>query len=149
MGFQFEQPKTVEVCGKDYPCDPGNPDILLGAAKDFQEIVILANKLKALALPETTSDAEAMAATEEAMQTNLALIAACRRMIEGCLGEAEYAEIFSQRRPNSAEHLKLCTYLFEYLTAERDKVVQKYLDLPEVNEDAADNAAARDTRAPD
>ena len=91
MGFSFDPVKTVEVCGKEYPCDPGNPDILLGAARDFQEIVALANKLKTLALPETAGDAEAMEATEAAMQTNLALITACRRMIEGCLGEAEYA----------------------------------------------------------
>ena len=147
MGFQFAQPKTVEVCGKDYPCDPGNPDILLGAARDFQEIVALANRLKALALPETATDSEAMEATEEAMQVNLALIAAGRRMIEGCLGEQEYQEIFHKRRPNSAEHLQLCTYLFEHLTAEREKVVQGYLDLPKEGEHAADNATAGDTGA--
>lgn len=145
MGFSFDPVKTVEVCGKEYPCDPGNPDILLGAARDFQEIVALANKLKTLALPETAGDAEAMEATEAAMQINLALIAACKRMIEGCLGEQEYQEIFHKRRPNSAEHLQLCTYLFEHLTAERDKVVQGYLDLPKEGEHAADNAAAGDT----
>lgn len=144
MGFAFNAPKMVEICGKKYECDPGNPDIMLGASRDFQEIVALANRMKTMKVPAAATDEAARAATDEAIRTNLELAKACRRMIEGCLGETEYQEIFSCRRPNSTEHLNLCTYLFEYLTAGRDEIVREYLDLPEGESDhAADTAAPR------
>lgn len=143
MVFIFDTPKTVKICGKEYECDPGNPDIILGASKDFQEIIRLSHELEGL--QKDATDMNAWALTEKAIQKNLELTEACRRMIKGCLGETEYQEIFSRRRPNSTEHLKLCTYLFQYLTDGRDKVVEKYLDLPEVNSDAVDAATQKDT----
>lgn len=143
MVFIFDTPKTVKICGKEYECDPGNPDIILGASKDFQEIIRLSHELEGL--QKDATDMNAWALTEKAIQKNLELTEACRRMIEGCLGETEYLEIFFQRRPNSTEHLKLCTYLFQYLIEGRDKVVEKYLDMPEEKENAADTAAQENT----
>lgn len=145
MGFVFDTLKTINICGKEYECDPGSPDIILGASKDFQEIIQLSRELEGLQKDAPASDKDAWALTDQAIQKNLDLTQACRRMIEGCLGEAEYQEIFFKRRPNSTEHLKLCTYLFQYLTDGRDKVVEKYLDLPEVNSDAVDAATQKDT----
>ena len=144
MGFAFDIPKKIEICGKEYECDPSNPDIMLGAAKNFQEIVSLSHKMKTLQISGAAPEDKAKAATEEAIRTNLELLEVCRRMIEGCLGTEEYQEIFRGRRPNSTEHLNLCTYLFEYLTAGRDEVVKEYLDLPEGAKDHAADTAAQD-----
>lgn len=148
MGFSFDAVKTVEICGNEYECDPGNPDIVLGASRDFQKIIGLSHELKALTTPkkdDENADAAALALTQEAIDKNMELLKACRGMIEGCLGEKEYVQIFSSRRPNSTEHLKLCTYLFRYLTEGRDKLVEKYLDLPEVKEDADGDPASGNT----
>lgn len=147
MGFDFETAKTIEICGKAYECDPGNPDIMLGAANDFQEIIRLSNEMEEMQKRFLADDnnQDAWAITGQAVRKNTELTEACRRMIQGCLGEDEYNEIFSSRRPNSTEHLKLCTYLFEYLIAGRDKVVEEYLDLPEeAKKDVADHPAAED-----
>ena len=130
MEFNFDKKPTVRIQGKDYEFDPTNNDLIMGVVnafpeilKDAQEMQKAFNNLKA---KKDDSRPEILAANEKLMKD-------CREFIIGCLGEAEYNEIFAQRRPNSTEHLNLCAFLYKSLFAGREKLLEDYL-----GEDAED-----------
>lgn len=130
MEFTFDKKPTVRIQGKDYEFDPTNNDLIMGVVNAFPEILNDAKEMqKAFNTLKTKKDdsrPEILAANEKLMKD-------CREFIIGCLGEAEYDEIFAQRRPNSTEHLNLCAFLYKSLFEGREKLLEDYL-----GEDAED-----------
>ena len=130
MEFTFDKKPTVRIQGKDYEFDPTNNDLIMGVVNAFPEILNDAKEMqKAFNTLKTKKDdsrPEILAANEKLMKD-------CREFIIGCLGEAEYNEIFAQRRPNSTEHLNLCAFLYKSLFEGREKLLEDYL-----GEDAED-----------
>lgn len=124
MEFTFDKKPTVRIQGKDYEFDPTNNDLLMGVVNAFPEILKEAQEIQkafdTLKAKKDDSRPEILAANEK-------LTKDCRDFIVGCLGEAEYNEIFAQRRPNSTEHVKLCAFLYKSLFVGREKLLEDYL----------------------
>ena len=140
-GFQFQKRPMITICGKEYECDPTNTDLIEGMMRDFPRIAVLSEKLqslkeKMLTATENYNAKEVEKYTQQAFRLNKELLEACRDFNFGTVGEKEYQEIFSGRKPNSVDHIQLCTYIFRYITEGRLQVLQPYLDPPEVNPDA-------------
>lgn len=142
MEFNFDKKPTVRIQGKDYEFDPTNNDLIMGVVNAFPEILNDAKEMqKAFNTLKTKKDdsrPEILAANEKLMKD-------CREFIVGCLGEAEYNEIFAQRRPNSTEHVNLCAFLYKSLFAGREKLLKDYLG--DEAEDAVDETAEDSGRA--
>lgn len=135
MGFEFTKKPTIEICGKEYECDPTNCDLITGVVNDFPQIVLTGQKIEqkhadlknALANRETDRVEEL---GKGIVLENGRLLAHCRDFIQGCLGKEEYEEIFQNRKPNSTEHLEVCTYIFKHIMEGRQKVLEGYIDPP-------------------
>lgn len=151
MGFKFDEKPMVEICGKQYECDPADSGLIAGIVRDFPRLLMLGAEFAAL-------DEEAKAAVKEpgkhadyaekVQAKNEELLQAAQGFIQGCIGVEEYNEIFAGRKPNSAEHISLCTYLYKHIMGQREKVVAEYIDTQE-EADAADNATQSDIRQGD
>ena len=139
MGFTFEKKPTVEICGKEYECDFTDKDMIEGIALDFPKIIAAANEFTKLQEELTHHPKEGM--EKLIVKANENLLFNCRKFIEGALGVKEYNEILAKRRANSTEHLNLCTFLFQYIMDERQKLLKQYLDLPKGNKNVVDIAA--------
>lgn len=142
MEFTFDKKPTVRIQGKDYEFDPTNNDLIIGVVNAFPEILKDAQEMKkafdTLKTKKDDSRPEILAANEKLMKDS-------REFIIGCLGEAEYNEIFAQRRPNSTEHLNLCAFLYKSLFAGREKLLEDYLG--DDAEDAVDETSEDSSRA--
>ena len=144
MEFTFDKKPTVRIQGKDYEFDPTNNDLIMGVVNAFPEILNDAKEMqKAFNTLKTQKDdsrPEILAANEKLMKD-------CREFIIGCLGEAEYNEIFAQRRPNSAEHLNLCAFLYKSLFAGREKLLEDYLgeDAEDVTDETSEDSSRADS----
>lgn len=144
MEFTFDRKPTVRIEGKDYEFDPTNNDLIMGVVNAFPEILKDAQEMqKAFNTLKTKKDdsrPEILAANEKLMKD-------CREFIIGCLGEAEYREIFAQRRPNSTEHLNLCAFLYKSLFAGRGKLLEDYLgeDAEDVTDETSEDSSRADS----
>lgn len=144
MEFVFAEKPTVRICGKDYEFDPSNNDLLTGVVEHFPQIVAAANDLQGLSRRKgALSDPELCL---QILEKNRQLTESCRDFIQGCLGVEEYNEIFHKRRPNSAEHVSLCTFLYNAMMEGREGLLDAYL---EEDDDAAEEAAAETERGAD
>lgn len=134
MSFVFDSKPTVDICGKLYECDPTDNDLIAGVSSDFPNIIQLAGELSELQKQCATAFADPINSSNIqrcVVEKNTELTKACRAFIFGCIGEQEYAEVFTNRRPNSTEHVKLCIYLFDFIMGGREAVVAEYADPPE------------------
>lgn len=144
MEFTFDKKPTVRIEGKDYEFDPTNNDLIMGVVNAFPEILKDAQEMQkafnTLKIKKDDSRPEILAANEKLMKD-------CREFIIGCLGEAEYNEIFAQRRPNSTEHLNLCAFLYKSLFEGREKLLEDYLgeDAEDVTDEASEDGSREDS----
>lgn len=139
--FWFEEKPRISICGKQYECDPTDPDLIRGVMRDFPQITSLASALIALknrlnAAARERDSKKIHDISQEALEKNEEILLACQNFIFGTVGEEEYKEIFSGRRPNAAEHISLCTHIFEHITEGRISYLKEYLDPPAENADA-------------
>lgn len=138
MEFVFVEKPTVRICGKDYEFDPSNNDLLTGVVENFPRIVAAANDLQELSRRKgSLSDPELCL---QILEKNRNLTEFCRDFIQGCLGVEEYNEIFHKRRPNSAEHVALCTFLYNAMMEGREGLLDAYLEDDDAAEEAAEEA---------
>ena len=144
MEFTFDKKPTVRIQGKDYEFDPTNNDLIMGVVNAFPEILKDAQEMQkafnTLKTKKNDSRPEILAANEKLMKDS-------REFIIGCLGEAEYNEIFAQRRPNSTEHLNLCAFLYKSLFAGREKLLDDYLgeDAEDVTDETSEDGSREDS----
>lgn len=129
MEFNFREKPTVRICGKDYEFDPSNNSLLEGVVENFPKIVALAHDFQDIQRRIVSTKT----VSPELIEKNTELTLACRDFIIGCLGQDEYNEIFHKRRPNSSEHVELCTFLYRAMMDGREDVLNEYLG----DEDAA------------
>lgn len=133
MEFNFREKPTVRICGKDYEFDPSNNSLLEGVVENFPKIVALAHDFQDIQRKIVSTKS----ISSELIEKNTELTLACRDFIIGCLGQDEYNEIFSKRRPNSSEHVELCTFLYRAMMDGREDVLNEYLgDADDPSEDA-------------
>lgn len=135
MSFSFDNKPVVDICGKQYECDPTDNDLIAGVSADFPNIIRLAGEFSELQKQCTTGVSapdSSQNLQEQVVEKNRELTEACRAFICGCIGEQEYTEVFLGRRPNSTEHIKLCVYLFDFIMSGRETLVAEYMDPPEV-----------------
>lgn len=146
MGFNFREIPQIEIGGKLYECDPENNDLLNGVKKGWPVALRAAQAQIALNLEAQKSAANPLTEAEkEALETalleaNQATFLACRSLIEGTLGTAEYLEIFAGRRPNTNEHMNLCAYIIAFIMHGREEYVSEFRAA--VEEDLKPDAAA-------
>ena len=144
MEFTFDKKPTVRIQGKDYEFDPTNNDLILGVVNAFPEIVKDGQEMqKAFNLIKNQKEDS----RQKLIAANEKLMKDCREFIIGCLGEAEYNEIFAQRRPNSTEHLNLCAFLYKSLFAGREKLLEDYLgeDAEDVTDETSEDSSRADS----
>ena len=123
MEFNFREKPTVRICGKDYEFDPSNNSLLEGVVENFPKIVALAHDFQDIQRRIVNEGT----VSSELIEKNTELTLACRDFIIGCLGQDEYNEIFHKRRPNSSEHVELCTFLYRAMMDGREDVLNEYL----------------------
>lgn len=123
MEFNFREKPTVRICGKDYEFDPSNNSLLEGVVENFPKIVALAHDFQDMQRQMTDKNV----IPPDLLDKNKELLLACKSFIIGCLGNEEYNEIFSARRPNTGEHVQLCTFLYEQMMTGREEVLNSYL----------------------
>lgn len=121
--FNFKKKPMVKICGKEYEFDPSNNDLLKGIVENYPQILHIATDFQKIQRDLTAGKVDYQALLEK----NKDLLTACKGFIIGCLGEAEYNEIFSQRKPNSTEHVELCTFLYQSMMEDREDVLKEYL----------------------
>lgn len=126
MDFAFHEKPTIEICGKKYECDPTNNDLIVGAFSDFPRLLQASQRL--LAALRMGGD------VPKILDETLRL---ARDFIVGCLGQDVYDEVFAGRKPNTTEHIELCTHIYNYLCAGRGAYLSQY----EEEQNAADEAA--------
>lgn len=134
MGFTFDKKPTIEVDGKEYICDPTDVNLIEGISEHFPKLLAIGAQMEEmranLSLKDKNAD-QIKEQNEAFFAKNRELLTECQGFIYGTLGIEEYNEIFAGRRPNSVEHLKLCTYIFNEVMKERAKVLEDYLDMPD------------------
>ena len=123
MEFNFREKPTVRICGKDYEFDLSNNSLLEGVVENFPKIVALAHDFQDIQRRIVNEGT----VSSELIEKNTELTLACRDFIIGCLGQDEYNEIFHKRRPNSSEHVELCTFLYRAMMDGREDVLNEYL----------------------
>lgn len=134
MGFTFDKKPTIEIDGKEYICDPTDVNLIEGISEHFPKLLAIGaqmEEMRANLLVKNKSADQIKEQNEAFFAKNRELLTECQGFIHGTLGVEEYNEIFASRRPNSVEHLKLCTYIFNEVMKERAKVLEDYLDLPD------------------
>ena len=134
--FNFKQKPTVKICGREYEFDPTNNDLLQGVVENYPKILHIAADLQQLLRDLKTGKADYPSVFEK----NQNLLLTCKAFIIGCLGEKEYNEIFSQRRPNNVEHVELCTFLYRAMMQDRENMLMEYLGDENDSVEAADHA---------
>ena len=134
--FSFKQKPTVKICGREYEFDPTNNDLLQGVVANYPKILHIAADLQQLLRDLKTGKADYSSVFEK----NQNLLLTCKAFIIGCLGEKEYNEIFSQRRPNNVEHVELCTFLYRAMMQDRENMLMEYLGDENDSVEAADYA---------
>ena len=128
MAFQFDAKPQIEICGKSYDFDITDCELIEGLATDFPMILMIAQEFQEMQERFRSKPDEGL--RDAFLSKNTELLESCRAFLCKSLGTKCYDEIFSKRKPNSAEHVKLCAYLFEHISREREQIVTKYLDLP-------------------
>lgn len=121
--FNFKRKPMVKICGKEYEFDPSNNDLLKGIVENYPQILHIAMDFQKMQRELTAGKVHYQALLDK----NKDLLTACKGFIIGCLGEAEYNEIFSHRKPNSTEHVELCTFLYQSMMEDREDVLKEYL----------------------
>ena len=146
MGFTFDNKPNIEIDGKRYICDPTDVNLIEGISEHFPRILEIGAEFKALQaemIDRTKSSSEIKEKSDKFLKKNRELLLECQKFIYGTLGVEEYNEIFSGRKPNSVEHLKLCTYIFNTIMTDRAEVIKEYMDLPEREDVDASNTTPR------
>ncbi len=150
MGFCFQERPGLEICGRCYEVDLADVGFIEAVVSDFSGLIGEYETLAAMRGQLSVSEAAGLspeAATELANRLtdcNRRLIFLARGFIEKTLGEEAYADIFAGRRPNSADHVELCTYIYEAAIKSREGVVSRYV-LP----DQPNRSARRAAKKPD
>lgn len=121
--FSFKRKPMVKICGKEYEFDPSNNDLLKGIVENYPQILHIAMDFQKMQRELTAGKVDYQALLDK----NKDLLTACKGFIIGCLGESEYNEIFSHRKPNSTEHVELCTFLYQSMMEDREDVLKEYL----------------------
>ncbi len=136
MEFTFDEKKTIEIEGKKYICDSTDVNLIEGVSKHFPRILEIGEEFKKLQkqmISKIGNPKKAKEASEAFFAKNRELLTECQGFIHGTLGVEEYNEIFSGRRPNSVEHLKLCTYIFKKIMEDRAEILKEYADPPDLD----------------
>lgn len=146
MGFQFAKKRQIDICGKQYECDSTNNNLILGVKNGWPNVVRSVQHLMNLRNDEPKS-ASADQRTEEIVAATEDVLKACRTFIVGTLGEAEYQEIFEGRKPNSVEHIDLCSYIFAFITQGRSEYLDDFRAAVEEEwkDHATDNTAKQNS----
>lgn len=145
--FQFDKKPLFEVCGKQYECDITDNEFVEGLANDFPELLKAAQQFKELEqrMKAVKGNVEAEKHKNEMLSVNAKLLENCKAFIIHSLGQQAYEELFADRRPNSTEHLKLCTAIYVFVVEQRKPIVNQYLDMPGGIKNAFAESAARHT----
>ena len=144
MGFTFDKKPTIEIDGRLYVCDPTDVGLIEGILENYPKIIRLGadfERIKSELVKASKDPDKAEEKNKEFLEKHKELLMECRAFIHGTLGVEEYNEIFAGRKPNSVEHLKLCVFIFNSIMQDRAKVLEEYLDVPQGDNDASDNAA--------
>lgn len=141
-GFRFREKPKIVINGKEYVCDTTDNGLLEGVAHGWPKVLRVAEKYMQLR-DSLTAEQKPTNAAEQMIACNKRLIEACQEFLYGTLGRAEYQEIFAGQRPNSADHLELCTYVYSWIMQGRARYLEGYM-AGEVDKDAAGDAAEHD-----
>lgn len=141
-GFTFAPKPKIKINGREYVCDATDNDLLVGVAHGWPKILRITEQYMQLR-DDVLAKRENINTAEQMIACNKRLLAACQEFIYGTLGREEYNEIFAGQRPNSADHLQLCTYIYSWIMQGRANYLEGY-QAEEVDRDAAGDAAEHD-----
>lgn len=133
MEFQFQERPALEIRGRRYEADLSDVGFLEAVVTDFSAILREYEEL-ARAREKLSADRVAALSAEECRNTSRQLARCSERLvelsrgfIEKTLGKEAYAAAFCGRRPNCAEHIRLCADIYETAAKGREKVVNRYV----------------------
>lgn len=135
MGFTFEKRPELTICGETYEVDLTDTGFVEGVVLDFTAILQKYEVYQALQAElsskmENLTEEDLRDISQRLTQANREIAEHGRHFIIQVLGQEAYDRIFSQRRPNSMEHLALCSYIYEETVKSRESILEKYIDQP-------------------
>ncbi len=136
MSFEFDKRTPLEICGKEYDIDIADVGFVTGLVTSYVNIIKKADEFQALQnaltgrMGKEASAEELQKLSEEVATANKELYEYAKGFIVDTLGEENYREIFSLRRPNSAEHIKLCAYIYQEALSKRGEELEKLVYKP-------------------
>lgn len=135
MGFEFRPRAKLPICGREYEVDIADVGFVTamvssfaGLLRHYQEMERLRGELTQAAAGMDEGKIEEYSRT--LAETNEKLCTTAREFIAGTLGEEAYRQIFAGRRPNSADHVQLCAYIYTQALKAREEEVLKPLTHP-------------------
>ena len=133
MEFQFQERPALEIRGRRYEADLSDVGFLEAVVTDFSAILREYEEL-ARAREKLSADRAAALSAEECRNTSRQLARCSERLvelsrgfIEKTLGKEAYAAAFRGRKPNCAEHIRLCADIYETAAKGREKAVNRYV----------------------
>lgn len=141
MGYVIETPKGIEINDKVYPCDPGDQDLMHSMLYHFPKIAEKLDEGKTMEkdLAHLVTKAKAHGENLESdidelrdkiSDINLAVIEKSIEFIRGSLGDDVYHELYDGQRVNRDRLFNLCLYIYEWSIADRQDVIEQYIDPP-------------------
>ena len=131
MEFQFQERPALEIRGRRYEADLSDVGFLEAVVTDFSAILReyeeLARAREKLSADRALSAEECRNTSRQLARCSERLVELSRGFIEKTLGKEAYAAAFCGRRPNCAEHIRLCADIYETAAKGREKVVNRYV----------------------
>lgn len=123
--FQFAPRPTVKICGMEFDLDITDVGMISAVIDSFSSLMERYQELKKAQeqLMQQSEDdfPSRLQAVEEA---NRSLYETAKGFITRVLGIEGYEAIFKTRKPNSAEHLELCNFIYAELLLHRSRYVE-------------------------
>ena len=133
MKLQFQERPALEIRGRRYEADLSDVGFLEAVVTDFSAILREYEEL-VRAREKLSADRAAVLSAEECRNTSRQLarcgerlVELSRGFIEKTLGKEAYAAAFRGRKPNCAEHIRLCADIYETAAKGREKAVNRYV----------------------
>ena len=133
MKLQFQERPALEIRGRRYEADLSDVGFLEAVVTDFSAILREYEEL-VRAREKLSADRAAVLSAEECRNTSRQLarcgerlVELSRGFIEKTLGKEAYAAAFRGRRPNCAEHIRICADIYETAAKGREKAVNRYV----------------------
>lgn len=135
--FQFAPRPTVKICGMEFDLDITDVGMVSAVIDSFSNLMQHYQELQQARekMMQPQENGEMIARMQEAENANRALYETAKGFIIRVLGIEGYEAIFKNRKPNSAEHMEVCNFIYANLLLNRNQYIEAKMQEEEDGED--------------